>query len=537
RVMNAADLQVLRFLGEGTSGKVYLVKDRIPKINLALKVIPKKGRNDYAQKAILKERDISVKLADSPWFVNIWAAWHDQLHFYIAMTVYPTDLDSEIIRCGVIDPSRARFYMAEIIIALTELHSRGVIHRDIKAPNILIDQDGHIVLADFGLSKDFHKIPTIAERVYQPYWPYFSGENPTSESEPRDPEDLHFVAWNYRGSDMEMAPEIHLRMPYSFGIDFWSASVILYWMLTGRVTAYEDGGEEDCKPLMYKIAEDDLYWDESDNVDDITKDFLERMMAKDPKQRLMISFDMPAHPYFAGVNWTLMEERLVPPPWIPGSKISHVCEKMSPTVISGEAYLEGEDPFPNFFFRSKRLESGAMLDDGDSMDGQERSEAETVHGEELSRHELQDDFMNENDDQDRTSKHDCDDFDTMTTTWDISIISPPATKPCGPGPKSWIHGLDLLKFRSATHPDAVDFPNTVALHAAQYSTTRPARSSDLISHDFDPSSATTRCPNQTSHVVNGVGFMFKIKVWIWKIWSSKPKLKINDKWKSLSVLS
>src|SRR5271169_184583 len=102
------------------------------------------------------------------------------------------------------------------IIALTELHSRGIIHRDIKAPNILIDRDGHIVLADFGLSKDFHKIPTIAERVYQPYWPYFSDENPTSESEPRDPEDLHFVAWNYRGSDMEMAPEIHLRMPYSF---------------------------------------------------------------------------------------------------------------------------------------------------------------------------------------------------------------------------------------------------------------------------------------------------------------------------------
>lgn len=122
------------------------------------------------------------------------------------------------------------------IIALTELHSRGIIHRDIKAPNILIDQDGHIVLADFGLSKDFHKIPTIAERVFQPYWPYFSDENPTSESEPRDPEELHFVAWNYRGSDMEMAPEIHLRMPYSFGIDFWSASVILYWMLTGRVS-------------------------------------------------------------------------------------------------------------------------------------------------------------------------------------------------------------------------------------------------------------------------------------------------------------
>lgn len=83
--MNAADFQVLRFLGEGTSGKVYLVRDRISKANLALKVIPKKGRNDYALNAVLKERNISVKLANSPWFVDMWAAWHDKLYFYIAM--------------------------------------------------------------------------------------------------------------------------------------------------------------------------------------------------------------------------------------------------------------------------------------------------------------------------------------------------------------------------------------------------------------------------------------------------------------------
>ena len=83
--MNTADLQVVRFLGKGTSGKVYLVRDSISKVKLALKVIPKKGRNEYALNTILKERNVSVKLSDSPWFVNIWAAWHDQLHFYIAM--------------------------------------------------------------------------------------------------------------------------------------------------------------------------------------------------------------------------------------------------------------------------------------------------------------------------------------------------------------------------------------------------------------------------------------------------------------------
>lgn len=186
------------------------------------------------------------------------------------------------------------------IIALTALHSRGIIHRDVKAPNILIDREGHIVLADFGLSKDFYQIPTIAQRVFQPYWPFLPHDNPTSDTEPRDPEELPFVAWDYRGSELEMAPEIHEGKPYSFGVDFWSATIVLHWMLLGRVSQllssysnlwlrlcqppwyeveseYEDEDDEDVKPLAYKIAEDPILWDPADTIDEVTKDFLERV--------------------------------------------------------------------------------------------------------------------------------------------------------------------------------------------------------------------------------------------------------------------
>ncbi|KAF8960428.1 kinase-like domain-containing protein [Flammula alnicola] len=313
--MIGTDIKIIRFLGEGTTGQVYFVKDRISKARVALKVVPKEGKNDYTLSVIQQERDISQKLSDSPWFVNLYCSWHDHDHMYIAMTAYPTDLDTEMIRLDKLEPYRARFYMAELIIALTELHSRGIVHRDIKAPNILIDREGHIVLADFGLSNDFRQIPSIAERVYQPYWPFLPHDNPTSESEPRDPHELHFVAWDYRGSELEMAPEIHLRQPYSFGVDFWSAAVVLYWMLTGRPPWYEDEeefedeAEDDVKPVVNKIVEDDLYWDPGDDVDEVTKDFLERMLAKDPKKRLMISYEIPNHPYFAGINWPLMEAR------------------------------------------------------------------------------------------------------------------------------------------------------------------------------------------------------------------------------------
>jgi len=267
------NFRVIRFLGEGTSGKVFFVKDRISNARLALKVVPKVGKSEYTLNVVVEERNMMEKLSDSPWFVKLWASWHDSANLYIAMvgprfislfrarvdnfsqTAYPTDLDSEIVRCGTIEPTRARFYMAEMvcpfsnvlvpypnhnslpkIIALSELHSRGIIHRDIKASNILIDREGHIVLADFGLSKDFYQLPTIAQRVYQPYWPYLPQDKPTSDTEPRDPQELPFVAWDYRGSELEMAPEIHTSQPYSFGVDFWSAAIVLHWMLLGRVS-------------------------------------------------------------------------------------------------------------------------------------------------------------------------------------------------------------------------------------------------------------------------------------------------------------
>ena len=135
RVLDVKDLSVIRFLGEGTSGKVYFVKDRISKAKLALKVVPKAGKSEYTLNVLVEERELMEKLSDSPWFVNLWGSWHDSANLYIAMvgrhfysstlfrahvqqlsqTAYPTDLDSEMIRCEKIEPARARFYMAEIV--------------------------------------------------------------------------------------------------------------------------------------------------------------------------------------------------------------------------------------------------------------------------------------------------------------------------------------------------------------------------------------------------------------------------------------
>ena len=127
------------------------------------------------------------------------------------------------------------FLIGSKIIALDELHKRGIVHRDVKPANILIRADGHIALADFGLAKDFGFKPTVAERSYQPYWPFKTDDN-VFEAPRRSPAELTFVSNDWCGSEMEMAPEIIRREFYSFGVDYWSSGVTLYAMVTGRVS-------------------------------------------------------------------------------------------------------------------------------------------------------------------------------------------------------------------------------------------------------------------------------------------------------------
>ncbi|KAJ3517698.1 hypothetical protein NLJ89_g326 [Agrocybe chaxingu] len=558
-IMNVGDFSIIRFLGEGTSGKVYYVKDRISRAKAALKVIPKEDKNEYALGVVLQEREISEKLSDSPWFVGLWASWHDRANLYIAMTLYPTDLDSEMIKCKIIEPERARFYMAEIIIALTELHSRGIVHRDIKAPNILIDRDGHIVLGDFGLVKDFNRIPTLPERVYQPYWPYLPTDDPTKGATPRPPDQLHFVAWDYRGSELEMAPEIHMREPYSFGVDYWSAAVVLYWMLTGRPpfyedeAEYEDGGEQDVKPLSFKIIEDDLYWDPGDKVDEDAKDFLERMLEKDPRDRLMISYEIPNHPYFASIDWPLMEARLVTPPWVPTGDIGHVYEPTaSSSFTPGEPYVsEADDPCPEFTFLSQQAKIWPQLDE-DEYDSDYDSDDDTVTDEmgpgskqakiipawphfAQARLELSN---TPNGSQDiRTLKSDSLDSNvSLKDSWQRSFVNPPSNQPCGDGRKRWLYAQDLLQLHTpyiASHRSAMNSSPALATKPRQVTSQRPlseinTRPRACTSRfEIDPSLLNSPTdasrPQHVNHVVNGTGVLFKVKVWISKLKTPKPK--------------
>ncbi|KAF8221275.1 kinase-like protein [Tricholoma matsutake] len=353
RVVQFFDLHILHTLGQGTFGCVYSVRDKVSNATLALKVMKKTRLSKAGFELIVSEQRILRKTQGSPWFLSLEASFHDTENFYLLM------LDKEIMRCGRLSPDRARFYMCELLVAVTALHELGIVHRDIKPANLLIDREGHIVIADFGVAKDFELAPMPPERLAQPYWPCLPDEVYSEDLHPRDPTLLHFISRTRCGSLQEMAPEVHRGEWYSFGVDLWSAAVTLYWMLTGQSPWYSEQDEE----LTRMVCEDPLVFDPFDNVEEVAQDYLRWMLEKSPKDRLSVHPMMFYHKYFDGVNWDHVKNRDYDPPWVPDKLFQNYTLGPADHIVPGIPYASSTDPDPGFLYTSEKLVAATKVDD------------------------------------------------------------------------------------------------------------------------------------------------------------------------------
>lgn len=147
----------IKTIGVGAFGEVALVqKIDTPNLYYAMKTLKKADvlkRNQVAH--VKAERDILAE-ADNEWVVKLYYSFQDRDNLYFVMDYIPGgDLMSLLIKMGIFDEPLARFYIAELTVAVESVHKMGFIHRDIKPDNILIDRDGHIKLTDFGLCTGF----------------------------------------------------------------------------------------------------------------------------------------------------------------------------------------------------------------------------------------------------------------------------------------------------------------------------------------------------------------------------------------------
>ncbi|PWA15595.1 hypothetical protein CCH79_00018475 [Gambusia affinis] len=240
----------IKTLGIGAFGEVCLTRKVDTGALYAMKTLRKKDVLNRNQVAHVKaERDILAE-ADNEWVVRLYYSFQDRDSLYFVMDYIPGgDMMSLLIRMGVFPEHLARFYIAELTLAIESVHKMGFIHRDIKPDNILIDSDGHIKLTDFGLctgfrwthnSKYYQKGSHIRQDSMEPSdsWDDVSncrcGDRLMTLEQRANRQHQRCLAHSLVGTPNYIAPEVLLRKGYTQLCDWWSVGVILFEMLVGQ---------------------------------------------------------------------------------------------------------------------------------------------------------------------------------------------------------------------------------------------------------------------------------------------------------------
>uniref|UniRef100_A0A7S1FDM5 Protein kinase domain-containing protein n=1 Tax=Noctiluca scintillans TaxID=2966 RepID=A0A7S1FDM5_NOCSC len=265
-------------LGRGAFGEVYKVTHKSSGNVYAMKVLRKSkivGRNlvRYA----VTERNL-LSYIRHPFIVRLHFAFQTRGTLALVLQFCPNgDVASAIKVCRRLSHDSALLYLAEVLLAMEHLHDRQVVYRDLKPENVLLDEDNHAILADFGLSKEG-----------------IDGLGATSLC----------------GSTAYMAPEILTRKGHGTSVDIYGMGVFFYEMLCG-FTPYH---HIDHKVLMRNIASGQLHIPEL--VPSVSESLIQMLMCREPAQRLgsQRTSDIRTHAVFKDVNFEKVLHRAVPVP-------------------------------------------------------------------------------------------------------------------------------------------------------------------------------------------------------------------------------
>ncbi|EPQ60213.1 kinase-like protein [Gloeophyllum trabeum ATCC 11539] len=330
-----SDFEMIRVLGKGCAGKVLLVRHKTSSDFYALKAITKRHvlahqelQHTLTEQAVLKR--MAAEGSD-PFVVKLWWSFHDKENLYLVMDFHPGgDLATQLARWGRLGRDRARFYAAEIVEGVEGLHAAGVIYRDLKPENILIGGDGHIVLTDFGLSKEFPRRtnaitapPTPSGQKGEfyssapgtptptaPHW--MKGENGELSGWPGQPVGQHDTTSTFCGTAEYLAPEVIQGLPYSYEVDWWSFGTMLYEMLTG-ITPFWANNHSD---MYVRVLQDELQFPEDRTMDQDTKSLIRGLLQRNPALRICEP-RIKKHPYFSMIDWSHVYYKRYIPPYIP----------------------------------------------------------------------------------------------------------------------------------------------------------------------------------------------------------------------------
>ncbi|XP_076041112.1 AKT serine/threonine protein kinase [Oratosquilla oratoria] len=281
RKMTLDNFEFLKLLGKGTFGKVILCREKDTSTFYAIKILRKDViiKRDEVEHTLTENRVLQT--VDHPFLTSLKYSFQtpDRLCFVMEY-VNGGELFFHLNLERVFPEERAKFYGAEICSALGYLHERNIIYRDLKLENLLLDADGHIKIADFGLCKEDIMYGTTTR--------------------------------TFCGTPEYLAPEVLVENDYGQAVDWWGYGVCLYEMMVGRLPFYD----RDHDKLFKLIVSEDVRFPRT--ISQEARDMLKGLLVKDPLRRLGggpgDACEIQCHPFYLTINWDhLVQKKLTPP--------------------------------------------------------------------------------------------------------------------------------------------------------------------------------------------------------------------------------
>ena len=324
------DYTSLAIIGRGAFGEVHVCREKKTGQIVAVKKIRKDVLKIKNQVIHVRNEQLFMSKVKSPWIVELKASFQEDDYLYLVMEYLPGgDFMNLLIKKDILTEDEAKFYTAELILAIENIHKLDCIHRDIKPDNVLIDKTGHIKLSDFGLAKVSPKI--------------FEINNNNNENIDFKP-DTHQKNYSCVGTAYYVAPEVLKKKGYGPEVDWWSVGVIFFEMLFGYAPFHSKETNQVCHkvlnwqkylviPSKIKISKEaeDLIW----------------KLINNSNQRLGIggAEEIKKHPFFKDVDWDNI--RNTKAPFIPRLKNDYDTHYFET--------LEEKEPFyPNRFNKKQK---------------------------------------------------------------------------------------------------------------------------------------------------------------------------------------
>ncbi|KAK6358289.1 camp-dependent protein kinase catalytic subunit [Orbilia blumenaviensis] len=276
------DFNFQRTLGTGSFGRVHLVQSKHNQRFYAVKVLKKAQVVKMKQVEHTNDERRMLQRVKHPFLITLWGTFQDAKNLYMVMDFIEGGELFSLLRKSQRFPNPvAKFYAAEVALALDYLHSMNIIYRDLKPENLLLDRHGHLKITDFGFAKE---VPDIT--------------------------------WTLCGTPDYLAPEVVASKGYNKSVDWWSLGILIFEMLCGY-TPFWDGGSP--MKIYENILRGRVKYPAYIHPD--AMNLLQQLITPDLTKRLGNLYhgsrSVLEHPWFAEVNWERLLSKQIEPPYVP----------------------------------------------------------------------------------------------------------------------------------------------------------------------------------------------------------------------------